>query len=103
MDNINFDAIAVKLAGAFGAVVSMRFMQGSWPARVSMAVSGALISYFATPYLSQRSGIPEGLCGFLVGLFGMAVVSRVWEWVQTTPVAELWKIAVAWLKKFAGV
>ena len=102
MDNINLDAIAGKAAGLAGAVVSMHFLQGTWPARISLAISGALFSYFAAPYLSQRTGLPEGLAGFLLGLFGMAVVSRVWEWVQTTPVAAFWSIVLDWMKKRGG-
>ncbi len=99
MNDMNPDAWAVKLAGLVGAVVSMQFLQGSWPARVNLALSGAAISYFAAPYLSAKIGLPEGLTGFLLGLFGMAVASRVWEWIQTTPVAELWQLLLAKLGK----
>jgi hypothetical protein len=99
----DFDAVAVKLAGVFGAVVSMRFLQGSWLSRTSMACGGALCSYFAAPYVAQRVGIPEGLSGFLLGLFGMAIISRAWEWVQSTPVAAFWQIILDWLKKRAGL
>ena len=48
-------------------------------------------------------GIPEGLSGFLLGLFGMAIASRFWEWIQTTPIAGVWQIVIDWLKKKAGV
>lgn len=99
----DFDVIAAKLAGVAGALVSMRFLQGSWPQRISTAICGALISFYAAPYVSARVGIPEGLGGFLMGLFGMAIASRLWEWVQTTPVAGVWQIVIDWLKKRAGV
>jgi hypothetical protein len=100
--DVNFDAWAAKLAGVAGAVVSMRFLQGTWPERVFMALSGAVLSYFATPFLSARIGLPEGLTGFLLGLFGMAITSRAWEWVQTTPVGALWQIALDWLQRRSG-
>lgn len=102
MDNINIDAIAGKAAGLAGALVSMHFLQGTWPARLSMAASGCLFSFFASPYLSQKTGLPEGLSGFLLGLFGMAVVSRVWEWVQTTPVAAIWQALLSRINKRDG-
>jgi len=103
MDNLNLDAIAGKAAGLAGAVVSMHFLQGTWPARISMAVSGALFSYFAAPYLSLRTGLPEGLSGFLLGLFGMAIVSRVWDWWQALPVAALWQAILSRISKNGGV
>lgn len=99
----DFDVIAAKLAGVAGALVSMRFLQGTWPQRISTAVCGALISFYAAPYVSTRVGIPEGLSGFLLGLFGMAIASRLWEWVQETPIAGVWQIVIDWLKKRAGV
>jgi len=90
----NFDALAAKMAGALGALVSMRYLQGSWPARISMAFSGALVAYYAAPYLAQMLAIPEGLAGFLLGMFGMAIVSRAWEAVQGVPIAALWQAVV---------
>jgi hypothetical protein len=61
-----------------------------------------VLSYFGTPWLSERIGLPEGLAGFLLGLFGMAIMSRAWEWVQTTPVGALWQIVLDWLQRRAG-
>lgn len=90
----DFDAFAAKFAGLLGAAVSMRYLHGSWPARLSMAISGSLMAYYAAPYLSLMLGIPEGLAGFLTGMFGMALVSRVWEAVQATPVAALWQAVI---------
>lgn len=92
--NIDAAAAATKLAGVAGAVVSMRYLQGSWPARMSMAASGSLISYYGAPHLAQLTSMPEGLTGFLLGLFGMAVVSRAWEWVQLAPILPLWQAVI---------
>ncbi|CAB3854446.1 hypothetical protein LMG26858_01887 [Achromobacter anxifer] len=90
----DFDALAAKLAGVLGALVSMRYLHGSWPARLSMAGSGSLVAYYASPYLSLLLGIPEGLAGFLTGMFGMAIVSRGWEAVQAVPIGALWQAVV---------
>lgn len=100
---ITFDGLAGKLAGVLGAAVSMRFMQGSLLERLTMAAGGAAGSYFAAPFISLKTGMPEGLAGFLLGLFGMAVVSKFWEWIQTTPVAAFWQIALDTFKKWLGV
>lgn len=90
----DFDAFAAKFAGVLGAAVSMRYLQGSWMARISMAASGSLGAYYAAPYLSEVLGIPEGLMGFLVGMFGMAIVSRAWEAVQAAPISALWQAVI---------
>ncbi|CAB3742890.1 MULTISPECIES: hypothetical protein [Achromobacter] len=90
----DFDALAAKFAGVLGAAVSMRYLHGSWTARISMAISGSLGAYYAAPYLSAVLGIPEGLTGFLVGMFGMAVVSRAWEAVQAFPIPDMWQAVI---------
>jgi len=96
------ETLAVKLSGVAGAIVSMRFLTGTWPERLFTALCGAITSFFITPYLSEKIGLPAGLTGFLVGLFGMAIASRMWEWVQTTPVAALWNIALDWVRRKGG-
>ncbi|RSE96904.1 hypothetical protein [Achromobacter aegrifaciens] len=90
----DFDAFAAKFAGVLGAAVSMRYMQGSWLARLSMAISGSLVAYYTSSYLALVLGIPEGLAGFLTGMFGMAIMSRAWEIVQAAPVSALWKAVI---------
>lgn len=93
---------AAKLAGVAGALVSMRFLQGTWPERISTAAAGAILSYYMADWLAAKVGLPLGLTGFLLGLFGMAVMSRAWEWVQTTPVAAIWQIVLGWFGRKTG-
>ncbi|HEY9275410.1 hypothetical protein [Achromobacter sp.] len=90
----DFDAFATEFAGVLGAAVSMLYLQGSWPARLSRAASGSMVAYYAAPYLSLLLEIPEGLAGFLTGMFGMAIVSRGWEAVQAVPIAALWQALI---------
>jgi hypothetical protein len=95
----SFDAVAVKLSGLVGAIVSMRFLSGTWPQRIFTALAGAVVSYYFAPWLAIRIGIPEGLTGFLLGLFGMAVLSRGWELVQAAPIGEIWNLALDWFRR----
>jgi hypothetical protein len=80
----DFETIAGKLSGIAGALVSMRFLNGSIWERLTMAVGGATFSVYAAEYVAAKSSLPEGLAGFLLGLFGMSILSRAWEWFQTT-------------------
>lgn len=86
---IDIDILMTKLSGVFGAFVSMRFLSGSLKERLSSAVAGAVTSYYSAPWVAVRLGMPEGLAGFLIGLFGMAVCSRVWVWVQQSSIADI--------------
>ena len=72
------------IAGIAGAIVSLKFVQGTWPERVIMAIGGAALSYFASDNLAKWLNVPEalGLVGFLIGLFGMAIVAKVYEVLQ---------------------
>lgn len=84
------DAVMTKLAGVAGALVSLKFINGTWPERLVMAAGGSLLSIYATPWAAVKTGLPEGLCGFLFGLFGMAICAKIWESIQLAPVADLW-------------
>lgn len=96
------DGWPTKLAGLAGSFVSMGFVKGTVPARIFMAISGALLSFYCSPFVSAQTGLPEGGTGFLLGLFGMAVVSKLWESVSTWQVQDLWQIAMAWLRRVTG-
>lgn len=80
----------------------MGFVKGTVLARIFMAISGALLSFYCSPWVSEQTGFPEGGTGFLLGLFGMAVVSKLWESMSTWQVEDLWQIAMAWLRRITG-
>lgn len=82
---------AKLIAGVAGAVVSLRFVQGSLTERISMCVGGAALSYYAATPTALWVGLPhaEGLVGFLIGLFGMAIMAKVYEAIQATSAADI--------------
>lgn len=84
MANENDISLFKLAAGIAGAVVSLRFVQGSYFERVTMALGGAALSYFGTTPLSDWLAAPkaEGVIGFFIGLFGMAIVAKVYEVIQ---------------------
>lgn len=93
------DPSIVKLiASTLGALASLRFLKGlAWPEKVAMTVGGIALSYFgATPIATRVNMLDaEGLVGFLLGLFGMAIVARLYEAIQgadfKTAGADLWE------------
>lgn len=90
-----------RLAGVAGALVSMKFLNGTIAERTLMAIGGAFFAFYATDFVSTKLTIPEGLCGFLLGLFGMSILSRMWEWMQTTNIIR--DFLDAWLRRGARV
>jgi hypothetical protein len=98
----SFDALVTKLAGVAGAAASLAFIKGNLIERVVMAIGGAVLSLYATPWMSAKTGLPPGLCGFLLGLFGMAICAKVWEVIATLPTAELWTHAIDVIRKRLG-
>lgn len=79
-DNSPNGHIFQLVAGIAGAVVSMNFVKGTLSERIVMAIGGAALSYFASDNLAQWLNVPEalGLLGFLIGLFGMAIVAKIY-------------------------
>jgi len=103
MTGAEFDMWLTKAAGVAGSFASLAFMKGPWSERVVMAIGGTVVSLYAAPWMAQRTGLPEGLSGFLLGLFGMALCSKVWETIQVTPIADVWKTAIDALRKRLGL
>lgn len=84
MANDNDFSLFKLAAGLAGAVVSLRFVQGTYLERLTMAVGGAALSYFGTTPLADWLAAPkaEGVIGFFIGLFGMAIVAKIYEVIQ---------------------
>jgi hypothetical protein len=99
---LDVDSWLVKVAGMLGSCASMLFMKGPISERLLMAVGGTLVAYYAAPWASSRTGLPEGLSGFLLGLFGMTVCSKVWDLLNQTPIADMWASVLDALRSRLG-
>lgn len=96
-ENLPDFSAAKLISGVAGAFVSLRFMQGTAAEKLIMAVGGAALSYFATTPVAQWLAMQqaEGLVGFLLGLFGMSIATKVYEVIQLMDArriaADLWE------------
>lgn len=71
---------AVKAApGVVGALVALRWMPGTPFQRATAFLGGAAASYYGTDHLVHALELSPGFTGFLLGLFGMAIASKVFE------------------------
>ena len=84
--------------GVIGALVALRWMRGpTWGHTISSFIGGAALSYYGTTYAVQWSSADAGLAGFVLGLFGMAVVSKVFDALENFKTSELLgKILAKW-------
>ena len=91
------------LTATAGAVVSMAKWPGTLVERAVMGAAGVVVSYFASDAVSGWTGVPPGLCGFLLGLFGMSIVGKIWDAIAAIDArkitADLWDAFLGRLKK----
>lgn len=75
--------------GVIGALVALRWLDGSsWQLAASF-VGGSGAAYYAAPPLADWLSVSLGLCGFLTGLFGMALASRAFEGISAIPIKRV--------------
>jgi hypothetical protein len=74
-------ALIIKIVPAtVGALVSLRFLkiEGTFN-KIATTLGGIAASYYAADPVAHWLGAPEGLIGFGLGLFGMAVIAKGFE------------------------
>ena len=73
--------------------------------RASMFVGGSALSYFgADPFVQymQMSADVKGLSGFMLGMFGMSLVAKVYEAITAFAAGELAQEVLAWARRKLG-
>ena len=93
------------IAAVAGAVVSLRFVPGTFFERLLMTTGGAAFSYFGTSPIAEWQNVPksaEGLLGFVLGLFSMMIVAKVFEYIQSPRFNKIIDDAVEALKRKWG-
>lgn len=99
------DPIIMKAVSAvLGAVVSLKFLVGTYTEKLLMTIGGSALSFYASEPLSLwLDAVPAiGLVGFLLGVFGMAVIAKIYEVVLLTDAQYLATELGAWIKKKWG-
>lgn len=74
--------IVKAVPGVLGSFVSLIWIRGSLPQRLTSFVGGAAASYYGAEHMVALMGVSErmvGFSGFLVGMFGMAIAARVFD------------------------
>lgn len=78
--------IARGAPGVIGALSAMLWLKETAIRRLSSVLVGSATSYYGTPFtLLFFTTMDSSLMGFLLGLFGMAVASKVLETLEAIP------------------
>jgi hypothetical protein len=75
-------ALTRHAPGFLGAVAALLWVRDTWPRRVVYTLAGMAASYYGAPPAAAFAQSPEGLVGFFMGLFSMAVAAKVFELIE---------------------
>lgn len=77
------------IPGALGALVSLRWIDGTVYQRIGAVLGGAGTSYYGLDFVGRTwPSIQGGFAGWLLGMFGMAVAHAIVKGIETFDVAS---------------
>lgn len=75
-----FPPEVIKAApGVIASAVSIWWLPGTRLQRAASFVGGASLSYYGSEWLAAQAGTHNGLAAWLLGMFGMACVHKLFE------------------------
>lgn len=92
--------------GVAGSLLALMFLRRPKLMLAGMFLGGCVLSYVATPWLAAYLEVGpkgEGVVGFLVGLFGMTTVAKVYDLFESIEMREIWVALRDFLRKKLGL
>lgn len=83
------DELFKALPGMLGAMLALRWVEGTPLQRATSFVGGAIASYYGAPFVARALSVDTGLAGFVVGLFGMACAAKIFETIAALNIAGM--------------
>lgn len=79
--------------GVAGSALALFFLRHPPTTLIGMFLGGCLLSFFATGWAAKVAGMEHasGLVGFLLGLFGMALIAKIHDTIEAINPRELWE------------
>lgn len=81
--------VAKAAPGFVGALIAALWSKEAPARSAALVMAGTATAYYAGDWLSRILGVPGTLAGFFVGLYGIAVVNKGFEALQTFPLGQL--------------
>lgn len=82
-------------AAVIGSMLSLKWMPvgSTWKNKLASLTAGLGLAFWVIPWAVEGAGIEStkaiGAFSFLGGFLGLLVLSRLWDYVATTPVGEM--------------
>lgn len=82
-------------AGVIGSLISLRWLPigSSWAQKFWSLAGGMSVAYYLMPLCVEMMKLESkkagGAFGFLGGFLGLLLLSRLWDYISTTPFGEL--------------
>lgn len=78
--------------GVAGSALALFFLRRPPTSLIGMFLGGCLLAFFGTHHVAIFAGMESagGLVGFLLGLFGMALIAKLHDTIEAINPAELW-------------
>lgn len=97
----DFPPEASKLGASFtGSLVSLTWLPGGCWLKVQMLLAGTALSWYATDPIAGWAKMNVGTTGFFLGVFGMALVAKVFEIIQKIEIVNTFS---EWARKAIGL
>lgn len=92
IENIPPDLKAVA-PGIGGSLIALFFLRRPPMVLAGMFLGGVAMSHYGTHFVADYFGMMkyEGSIGFLIGLFSMALVAKVYDTIEAINPGDLWK------------
>jgi hypothetical protein len=97
----NVNAELSKIApGILGAFVALLLSQETWQRKVPLFLAGSIAARFGTLDVARITGLDLGFTGFLLGVFGIAILNKIFELWATLELGPILRDA---LRKVLGL
>lgn len=94
------EELTKHVPGTLGALSAVLLMRENWKRGLLMVAPAIAMAFYGAPWLSAKTDMPEGLAGYLLGLFGMAAAAKV---LDTWEKFDLGGLLSRWLAKILGL
>lgn len=84
--------VGPSAVGSAGALLRIKVQARKALRRLSLFILGCYIGYYIGSYVSHKTGIPESVSGFIVGLFGVACAQKAFELIEKIDFGLFWSL-----------
>lgn len=83
------ESISDLISGVAGSLLALIFLKPPVVQLVGYMAGGILTSYYLTPIFAEMLSAPVSTTGFVVGLFSMAVLAKIFHMLEALDVKDL--------------